>query len=100
MRLVAGLPLLVSAGADGTVRWWGPGTGDQVGAVAVPGGGVNAMDVDPSGRLVAVATPADATYLVPCEICVDRDTLLGLARRHSTRALTPEEDRRFAVTPG
>ena len=60
-----------------------------------PTGGILALDVDPSGRRIAAATPASAAYVVACQVCTTGTELARLADTHATRELDPEERSRF-----
>jgi WD40 repeat protein len=89
--------LLFSGGMDGTVRAWDLDTGDVVAVFPVPGGGVNAIDVDPVGRGIAAATASGDAYVFDCEICNPPDELARLAETRATRQVTADERSLFAV---
>ena len=56
------------------------------------------VDVDPSGRRIAAATPASAAYVVTCQVCTSGTELAGLAYAQVTRELDPEERSRFGIS--
>jgi WD40 repeat protein len=90
--------LVMSGGLDGTLRVWDVRSGDQAALFRLPGGAVSDVDVDPSGRWIAAATPASAAYVVACQVCTTGTELARLADAHATRELDPEERSRFGIS--
>lgn len=90
--------LVMSGGLDATLRVWDVRSGDQAALFRLPGGAVSDIDVDPSGRRIAAATPASAAYVVSCEVCASGAELAQLADAHATRELDVEERARFGAS--
>lgn len=90
--------LVMSGGLDGTLRVWDVRSGDQAALFRLPGGAVSDVDVDPSGRWIAAATPASAAYVVACQTCTSGTELARLADAHATRELDLEERSRFGIS--
>ena len=90
--------LVMSGGLDGTLRVWDVRSGDQAALFRLPGGAVSHVDVDPTGRRIAAATPDSAAYVVACEVCTSGAELARLADANATRELGVEERARFGDT--
>jgi WD40 repeat protein len=91
--------LIVTGGYDGTARVWDATSGEPVAVFAGHTQTVLGARFSPDRRWV-VTSSEDGTALVHrCEACAAPDELVRLAAARVTRALTPEERRRY-LRPG
>jgi WD40 repeat protein len=78
-----GEPTVITAGEDGTVRFWNPDTGEQLDQLDAHEGGVQQLDVSPENGLLAT-TGADGTARV-----WDLETLDGIVELRSSTGHQP-----------
>ncbi len=91
--------LIVAGSADRQVTVWDPRTGEPAESFTLPSG-VAGVAVDQPRQLIAAATVRTGAYVLHCDICVTPTTLVAIAARGTTRALTPRERVEFNVPAG
>src|SRR5262249_20965889 len=82
--------VLVSGGADGTVRVWQLDRSAQSVAIPSAEGTIRAVAFTPDGSGFIVVGSRGARVW-SCDFCGSTSDVVAVARRHATRALTPDE---------
>jgi WD40 repeat protein len=87
---------LVTASNDATARVWDSATRETVAILSGHVGTVTSaqFSAEPHPRIVTAGADGSARVFV-CEVCGDLTGLRALAETRATRALTPDERRRF-----
>jgi WD40 repeat protein len=91
--------LIVAGSVNRQVAVWDPRTGESAESFTLPSG-VAGIAIDQARQLIAVATVGTGAYVLHCDVCVTPSTLVAIAARDSTRALTPRERAEWGVPSG